>query len=563
MKKNILLIAVISILAACTKKTDEVIPPPPSTYNNIPASSSPVSILNLYPLYGANVAINGRKLTNFTMYGPSGATQWFPAGTLANGNLFSIPDSLFDARGNATVDLYTMRQTADYLLDSAVLTSSTTLHSNIDSPKQIIRYPLYEEVPIIRLEPYLPEVLVVPVAPQAPSRPDYFKIRIINISAKEIPSAYDALTLTYADGTPVSKATSGVAHRQASDYVELPYGTYQFKIMDATGKPVHEYPGLYGSQSLKGMAYSNMRTFMPGGIYTLVVSWTRTYSDQNQTVLLDSPQFRWMKDNNPGSLPSYTRMQAVNALPGSRNLHFTVDGEDLGGFLDFGAYTDYASFGIGPHKAQVLDANNQLLSELQFNTISLDNITLWAWEKDGKVQLMKSSNDFSLMTVRETLGAGFGPEMPAIGGDGLGWHCRFINLSADVPFVTFLDQLGEFAPSYPVINYTASYKQLSPGYLPLLNPYVGFAISNYGSADVTAVTRGAVISAYGSDNAGTPGTPLQLSLNHPMIANPALYAGSADMPGSEPGLYTFALVGRMHSTDPADKARILFIKHNK
>lgn len=561
MKKNILFIAVISVLAACTKTTDEVIPPPPSTYNNIPASNSAVSILNLYPIYGTNIAVNGRRLTNFTFYGPSGGTRWFPTGSLAYGAQYAIPDSLFDAEGKARVDLYTMRITADFLLDSAVLTSSHTLHSNIDSPKQIIRYPLYKEVPVVKFEPYVPQTLVVPVSAQAPSRPDYFKIRIINVSAKEIPSAYDALTLTYADGTPVSKATSDVVNRQASDYVELPYGTYQFKIMDAAGKPVQEYPVLYGIQNLKGVSFNSMRTFMPGGIYTAVVSWTRTYSNQDQTILIESPQVKWMKDNNPSPVPNYTRMQAVNALPGSRDLHFTVDGEDLGGFLDFGAYTGYASFAIGPHKAQVLDAGNRVLSELQFNTISLDNITLWAWEKDGKVQLMKSSNDFSLTAVRETLGSGFSPEMPSVQGDGFGWNSRFINLSADVPYATFTDQLGEFT-SLSRTNYITSCTQLPRGYLPVLNPYIGYAFAYVKSADGTGVARGAMIHVAGSDNVNVPGTLLPISLNHPMVANPALYEAGSGV-GSEPGLYTFALIGRAHSTDTADKARILFIKHNK
>lgn len=573
MKPIIFLFLLAGVWASCTKRIDAVLPGPPSTYNNAPASNSSVSLLNLYELYPADVSVNGRQLSTF-MYagtGPIGPTPWFPSGQLAYGQLFTIPDSLFDARGYAAVGLYNTIRTKNYQFDSIVPVASLNLHNNPDSPKQVILYPSYLSDPKSpgAIPAYETSTLVVAGTTSAPSKPDYFKIRIINLGAKAtIPSAYDAITLTYADGSPVSSKTTNIAYRQTSEYIELPYGTYQFKITGNNGVPIQEYPGpvldVNGMPiGLKGLAYSNLRTLKPGGVYTLLVSW-HSFQYGFDLARVDYPGITWMKDNSTVASPNYIRMQAVNALPGTSNIHFAVDGQDLGSFLNFGQYTDYGRFSIGPHKVQVFDAGNAELASTVFNTYSLDNITIWAWQKQGKISLLTTSNDLSISGEPAQLNNGFQVIPPVQLGAGFGWQCRFFNLCEDVPYASFLDQSGSFADGAVGYNREAAYKQLTSGYVPATSPYVGYGLFvPYNSGPAPGVIAGgAIISAYGSGVDTVAGTPLGLTLDHPMIANRALY-NSNNLPSAEAGLYTIALIGRTNSNDTASKARLIVIKHNK
>ncbi len=574
MKQLILLFLLAGVYASCTKRIDAVLPGPPSVYNNTPGSNSPVSLLNLYEQYPADVSVNGRQLSTF-MYvgtGPVGPTPWFPSGQLAYGKLFTIPDSLFDARGYATVGLYNTIRTKSYLFDSIVPVSSLYLRSNPDSPKLVIVYPNYLKDPLNTgsIPTYETNALLVPGTTAAPSKSDYFKIRIINLGAKAtIPSVYDAISLTYANGSAVSSKTSNITYRQVSDYIELPYGTYQFKITGSNGTFVQEYPGPVLDANgmpvaLKGQAYSNLRTFKPGGIYTLLVSW-HSFQYGYDLARVDYPGITLMKDNSTMASPNYIRMQAVNALPGTSNIHFAVDGQDLGSFLNFGQYTDYGQFSIGPHKVQVLDANNTELASTVFNTYSLDNITIWAWQQQGRVNLLTTSNDLSISGEAEQLSIGFRPLPPTQLGAGFGWQCRFLNLCEDVPYASFLDQTGSFADGNYSYNQEAAYKQLTPGYVRATSPYVGYSLfaATNSAGPSFGLSSAAIISAYRSAVDTVAGTPLGLTLDHPLIANPALYKNNSNLPSAEAGLYTIALIGRTNSNDAASKARLIVIKHNK
>ncbi len=145
-----------------------------------------------------------------------------------------------------------------------------------------------------------PSVLPVPRNVHAPTKPDHFKIRIINLTGDPIrrPTLLNgpqedlrgAVSLTYADGMPVSQQTSNIGTGSPiSEYVELPYGTYQFRVLTADGRQLpspasslqdrgltmFDPPTSTISQSLScstGLVYAPIGVYQPGGIYTIVVT---------------------------------------------------------------------------------------------------------------------------------------------------------------------------------------------------------------------------------------------------------------------------------------------------
>jgi hypothetical protein len=121
---------------------------------------------------------------------------------------------------------------------------------------------------------------------------------------------------------------------------------------------------------------------------------------------------------------------------------------------------------------------------------------------------------------------------------------RFMNFCPDLPEVTFTRENGQmFADPLPG-------QHLLPGIATaaVKSPYVMLNAGFYND-----------IVAYASQPAVLPGDWLR---NVPVlkaqqfIANAALYRKG--LPGSEPGFYTVALVGRISTA-----ARMIIIKHNK
>ncbi len=72
-----------------------------------------------------------------------------------------------------------------------------------------------------------------------PAQAEYFKIRILNSQQENDPLGLTgAVTLTYADGSPVHAKLSNIAPGATSEYVELPYGAYQFKLFATNGMSI-------------------------------------------------------------------------------------------------------------------------------------------------------------------------------------------------------------------------------------------------------------------------------------------------------------------------------------
>jgi hypothetical protein len=289
-----------------------------------------------------------------------------------------------------------------------------------------------------------------------------------------------------------------------------------------------------------GLGYTPIHFFQPGGIYTIVTAWDSYAPDPGTSgIHFDQPGYRVINDNTAPVNPNYIRIQGVDAVPGISNLHFTIDGQPLGNFLQQGEASTPGIFSIGPHQLQALDGNGGVLAQ-QFlpNTEPLDNLTCWAFKKNGVVQLLLTSNDMSMANTDMINAADPMQKNYLI----YGWTCRFLNLS-DVPAVSFLDSSGHFDYS----SNPDAFQHLGIGFTPAERATVPIQIGlgSYGS----------MITAYNSPAGELPGASL-LSISHPLLVNPVLYSGKV-LPAAEPGVWSVALIGTS-----SGGLKLISIRHN-
>jgi hypothetical protein len=508
-----------------------------------------------------DVAIDGRRLTTFVnnLRGPSGPTPWFPQGKLTYGSQYVLPDSLFDPQGNADLQLYYVAAKKNYgpggsytgplFVDSPALQFDLPVHTDPLAPQDVYIYDIMtaDPPPGAQDPNYRDAVFTTPKSVFPSSDPTKFRLRVLNLGAKAYPSVYDRISLCYADGTPVSEKLQNVAFQQATDYIELPYGNYMFRLKDQSDNFM-EGSSNNGQVALNpdgtivghpGLGYTPIYFFQPGGVYTIVSTWDFYEPDATSGIHFDLPGYRVIKDNTPPANPNYIRIQGVDAVPGVSNLHFTVDGQPLNGFLQLGGSSAQGIFSIGPHQLQVLDGNGNLLAQqLLPNTEPLDNLTCWAFKKDGDVQLLVTSNNMGMAN----LGVQNSSDPTQITYITYGFTCRFLNFS-DIPAVSFLDSSGNFGP----YSNPDAYQHLGIGVTLAENATINipFGIGSYAK----------IITAYNSPQGEVPGTPL-LTADHPLLINPALYSGQT-LPAAEPGVWSVALIGTS-----AGGLKLITIRHN-
>lgn len=589
---NLLLFtAVIWLAAGCMKeKKDSAINPLDLSVK----SSSSLRFFNFLG-YDADVIINNISLTSFSIGGTGGTAiglALFPSGKWTsgdNGSPFTVPNSLVNKDGTVRVTIYFQAKiVADTVLVNDVLKPVDYYVAADGSFKAISRQTT------------------------APAGPENFKIRIIHLGQDKDPLLLDGLlTLSYADGTPVSPKLSGVRINTASDYVELPYGAYQFKLFAGSGaginiaKQLAELPmsplvdGCNPSvlQPQQGI-FPRVRTFSPGGIYSLVVT-ANNFSFWNCDLTIRTNMYvnayRIVTEYDPGVNYAFARMQAVNALPGKK-VRVTVDGSTLGNPLDYAGneaaaaaiQSPYKVFIQGNHQVQALDENGSVLAEAAVRLFPYDNYTIWVHEKpDGKPGLLFSSNDMTSTLYASSWQSGTGIDD---GTDGTprrtrynyAWQSRFINLCPNLPYATFTNDEALFLPAMSPdnpsdsIRYLSAYVNQASGRLPVRNASLIYTIPQYSrfAATLALTPRSEMsiaprqIRVYES----TPGTIGQvpgrlitsiapLSAGRAFIANPALYAGG-QAPAMETGIYTVALVGRMNGQGAA-KAKLIAVRHHQ
>lgn len=448
-----------------------------------------------------------------------------------------------------------------------------------------------------------PAMVELPRSTTGPSKGDHFKIRIVNLthSVPELPQPATTgnpledlvgpVTLTYADGTPVSEKTTGVTVEQsASEYVEVPYGTYQFRVATADGRQISAITKQAGSNTISarllepgtsrimvpqtatevtGVTYAPVLTYQPGGVYTILVTPLPCeypipgrpvdYADaiQNQFYVLEDPVVDYNRQ--------YGKVQAINGFPGI-SVEFRINGESLGSGVAFGTATEYRMFPAGTYTLEAIDADGEMIRTIEYPLEAGQNHSVWLWPSvDNVPQLLPVANDLSSEYYRDYMEDDGTNNRTALN---MVTAVRFLNLCPDEPYISFATDNGEDIREYEQgrlmqggseANAEEAFFNLEPG-----KPVVDFPNTHW-SLDYNIPFR---LMVYRSTPGVIPGrwaVEIPAISSFYFVANPDMYIDvNRTVPTMEAGSYTAALIGRTGDDVPnSRKARIVIIKHSK
>lgn len=521
-----------------------------------PRKGSMVRIVNLG---GYNqVQANGDTLTNYVVRDPQGsladsypATKYFrDNGRL--GSTWTIQQDLF---GKGALKLLTE--------DVNFAGKGKPTAFTVTDEQQPVDYYLPTN-----LLPGQPAYMKVPRAVSAPSDPSKFKIRILNLTsiARQEDNVEDLrkpLSLAWADGTLVSSKTNGIQPGQYSDYVELPYGAIQFKVLTEQGYQVSavspDVISAVNSTLAKSpnLTYAPIKTFFPGGIYTIVVSAKQTTvpypgSETDESIKVLQNTFQIINDvADPANL-TYSRLQGVNAMPGLEGVKIMVNGQPLGSAMAYTGHTDYQSFIIGDYKIEAISASGAKLAEIQLKLEANKNFSLWIFpDANGNAAIQAVANDLSATYFVGGTDDGSAGYMK----QAFPFNVRFLNFCQDMPFLTVTGNDGEaFSGLFPVDPNAVN--NLRPGIPPINAPYISLRQESPAYQFMAFRSTPAIIP-------GTWAKEIPVVTGQNLIARPELYTRTG-LPNHEPGIYTVALVGSTKPNTPAaQKAKMIILKHNK
>lgn len=550
-----LLAGVLLLTAACSKSKEDV-----RTGNEPDYSNSARSSVRLLTFNTTDLIVNGTKVTNWffapinsPMAGVPFPTPYFPTtGKLKDS--WYLPQQFIDSKGEAIVKagLAQGASQPDYLVDSF------TVKDDYYQPSD---YYLATSA-VDHLGVY--STTRVPRTTAISADPTHIRIRLVNLCAAGGNGADKGLTLAFADGTPMNATTSHIANHTWSDYIELPAGTYQFKVLiDGTGEQIPGKPpaiistispdnySLYGTQ----VYYNPVQTFQPGGVYTVVVARI-----SGNYYYGDSPLYpntaAVVTDIDPAANIAYGRIQLANAaVEGEKGIHMQVDGHDAPA-VAFGKAGDYVTLVAGTHAIRITDASGKLLVEKNISVNGGDNLTVWAYPASSGTALTVVTNNMGGIRIGGT---------NSDGSDALNntynplkfkmlVQTRFLNLCPELPEVTFTGVNGALFKE-GMFSSAAAAQHLLPGQPPspvaVPYPYV----------DLGTVTGGDV-QVYRSQPAVLPGdriTGVTALTKADFVKMPATFFPDGNS-GAEPGVYTVALVG--HNT-AGEHPRLIVIKHNQ
>lgn len=534
------------------------------------------STARIINLAGFNqVIVNGDSLTNFVVRNPAlpdgyqfPGTSYFP-GNGQLGKTWFVPQDLFNAQETAKLNFMTRAY------QMALTDIEVEVKNDGVNPTD------YYLMPTLMMDNQ-PEVVPIKRGVSVPSKPDHFRIRIVNLSGaiKNPPfnssGALEDLTgnvsLAYADGTLVAPQTNNISSTQkASEYIELPYGTYQFKVlmqdgrqMPAIGNELYEFTILdlptstipRNLMNSTGLTYAPVQTYQPGGIYTILIAPQRfryLINENSETADTYQNSFQVINDNNAAVNNTYFRVQAVNAW-NTQNVSFRIDGKTIASNLGFGVFGDYSSFIQGNHTVEALDASGKVIASASQVLRPAQNYTAWIHpDQGGAAKLLIVANDLSgaVYTGGTQDDASFARSQYRYF-----FFKRFLNLSVGNPYMTFTLNNGQSAASGND-NVNAGVN-LQPGLPVFERPYVS---NSY-------LENPFEIMAYRSKPNVVPGVwanDISVLKNDAFIADKALYQKVGRiLPVQEPGIYTVGLIGQSGTGSTlGNKARMIIIKHNK
>lgn len=531
---------------SCSKTKPDDTPDRPFS-QNIKSSTARLVLMK-----GFDLMVNGKKITNGLAGSgiggepeePPNPTPYFPQ-TGKPGNTYFIPQEFINEKGKATVGTF-----------SPGTSVPLTVFEVEDNYAQPLDY--YWNLA------GNPAIFTIPRPVIKPSRPQNILVRLVNLASSTVAGSGvdEKLSLAYADGDPVSPITSAVGKGQWSNYAELPYGTYQFRIM--VDGSTRQYPALPPQQitipsrtdfTILGTKqyYTQRRVFQPGGVYTIVVHYSDSRFEVDQAALkVPVNVFSFITDLSPAANLSYARVQVVNAFAG-QEMKVSV-GQQGSETISYGHSSNYTILTTGSHKVRIETAPGQPPVEQQITVKGGDNFTLWAYpgNKDS-LKLLTVQNNMSgivNLAAHEDGSDGATSVNDPLSIVGLPVQTRFLNLCPEIPQASFTTTNG--APLYGSQGYPAATVNLPFGAIPdpvrLQYPYIGLE-----------KTR---IEAYQSNALSVPGSRLfevaPLSASD-FIRMPAAFYPNG-WPTGEAGVYTVALIGRQR---PGRNPQLIVIKHNK
>ncbi|WET67015.1 hypothetical protein [Sphingobacterium sp.] len=550
-------------------------------YRRNPAAekASNIRLVNLSE--NAELIANGDSLTNFFLppqrsgyippeeLTPPG-TRYFPKdGRL--GQSWTIPQDLFQTDGTVR-----LRTTFVPIPNKATATHDVEFIAREDYNKPKDYYLLINHEGRVQNPDKLVEV---PRSITAPARPDHFKIRIINFAKKLLPSSSmeditGTITLAYADGTSVNKITTGIASGAWSEYVELPYGTYQFKLLTADGRQIpavgHTYynnidrfnstmemRGGTISRMSSGLTYAPVQTFQPGGIYTIVVhpkefTWTTGSDDIHEL----QNGFQIIADISEPLNRSYSQIQLANTIPG-QNVLLKTKGQTTAA-TTYGTASDYLRVVAGNQNIVISTASGQALATVDAELEGGQNYTAWLYaDKDKNVNVLLAANNLAGTVYTGKESGGNNATIDRYKSNYM-FNFRFLNFCPQLPYVTFTN--GEGRPFGD--QAMDSGVNVAPGVLNILKPYTSlyYSYSNDQGGPYQFM-------AYNSLPTRIPGdwlTQIKPLSSTQLVANPILYtAVGRKIPAHEPGVYSIAIIGDIGNTTEAAKAKFMVVKHTK
>ncbi|HVK46679.1 MAG TPA: hypothetical protein VM488_02515 [Pseudobacter sp.] len=509
----------------------------------------------------------------------------FPDGIWKNQASFTIPNALLDKAGGAWLSLLPV--SAPFRFRDTLLVNDPV------NPQDIFLLPGGKVASFSRNN-------------TPPSKPQNFKIRIVNIGNLNTEfNSGGPVSLTYSDGSRVDAKLNGITNGQSSEYAEIPFGTYQFKLFAGGSNPdykrqlvteniIYAYnPCIPGALPQEGFM-PPLKTFKPGGVYTVMVIpaiFNYEVSCNGGTSFPEvhyANAYQVITDLDPGVNLSYARIHAVNTIPGRKIImkdNGTTIGEEalsyVGDLFQTKALpVNYLTVVQGLHTIQALDETGTKLAELQIDIYPFDNLTFWVRaDVSGKTEIVFTSNDMTSSFYKTGIAPG---EAPDDGTDGerrrrrvnYAWQSRFMNFCNELPAVNFSNDGQLFLPMYlhpDTVRPLDAYTKLSPGKVPQRSSSVIFSLPNIGALrengqpDPSSLGEAEyfppAIWVNDAEGGQIPGLlltdilPIQSKVTY--LSNDALYSTTTRRPVAENGVYTTALVGA-----GAGK-KLVVIKHNK
>lgn len=575
----LLMSCALSFLQACKKENADY------TYdyrrNQQEQKASSVRLVNLSE--NAQLIANGDTLTNFFLppqrigYIPPEettppATKYFPSnGRL--GQLWNVPQDLFDRDGVIRFKTVWLALPTSNVASRDIEFTAKEENNNPKDYYLLVNHEGRVQNP--------DAVVEVPRNVTAPAKPDHFKIRIINFSKKLLLSSSmedvtGPITLSFADGTPISDATKNIAENSWSSYVEVPYGTYQFKVLTAdgrqipaTGQSYYNYINRFNSSmetsygssmsyTSSGLTYAPIETFQPGGVYSIVVhpsSFTWSTGLDDITELQNG--FRIIADISAPANRTFSQIQVANTLIG-QDAVLSVKGQSTAATA-YGLASDYRRVVAGKQTIAVHNTSGQLLASQEVELLSGQNYTVWLYAgTDKKPMLLLAANNLAGSSYTGQASNGNNAEIDRINGQFF-FNFRFLNFCPQIPYATFTD--GSGAP-FVGNNALGQGVNVSFASMNIVQPYASLT---YGMSDGYGAFY--QFMAYNSLPTRIPGDWLKQIVplsSEALVANKSLYSAvGRKIPLHEPGVYSIALIGELNAQHPSDRVKFMLVKHSK